>query len=238
MHSKALKHIKNYTVKSKGGPETELPIIIGIDLMQIDMGFKSYIADNNLEDYQYLGSITPGYNFDSINRVSLSANNQQYSKDFYTLAISISNIQGNSATEIESQLTSIENSAKFQNLSNIEKTMLIASSEVFLDSYNYWNNELQGSSGSQAVMTKGFFSGFFKVIKSDFHGAIGGALSGAAVIGGTTGAVIGAAVGAMSSSAIAALAIQKPTLLIRIPEESTFVHGIVIPKEWDEILIP
>ncbi|EEI92679.1 hypothetical protein HMPREF0765_1771 [Sphingobacterium spiritivorum ATCC 33300] len=247
MHSGGLKYIKNFSAKTKIRVESqashysniqsnETPNLQQADISAIYWGFHDYVSENNLQQYAFLGSSTPGFNFDNVSKISLSANNSAYSANFYILANQISNIEGNSLSEIETQINSIESSTTFQNLNQIEKTILLTSSEVFIDSYIHWSNEPQLNQIPQNIAARGWFGKFFKIVKSDFLGAVGGGLAGAA-FGGQVGAGIGAVLGAINCSAIAALAAENP-FIITIPEEFVVVNGITIPKQWDEIVVP
>lgn len=243
LHSKGLARIKENKLRTKGHDveapvdpvnpgDPVLPVTPEAIAVELSADIALFAEENDLAELAFMTNAVPGFNLDQLPTKSLSEDNLSYSQNFYILANQIIDLEGSSYQDLQSQIIGIESTTTFQNLTNEEKTILISASETLLDSYLYWSEELDSDN---VVPTKGFFGKLWSFVKSDARGAVSGAVLGTAYLGYPAGTVGGALVGGLSFSAFAyeMEAVSEP-----IPFAQTTVRGVLVPMEWDVVVLP
>ncbi|TYR37432.1 hypothetical protein FXV77_05355 [Sphingobacterium phlebotomi] len=244
LHSKGLARIKenklrtkSHDVEAPGEPvqpgDPVLPVATPEAIaVEVSADIALFAEENNLAELAFMTNAVPGFNLDQLPTKTLSEDNLSYSQNFYILANQIVDLEGSSYQDLQSQINAIESTTAFQNLTNEEKTILISASETLLDSYLYWSEELDSDN---LVPTKGPFSRLWRFVKSDARGAVSGAVIGTAYLGYPAGTVGGALVGGLAFSAFAS---ELATVNEDIPFAQTTVRGILVPSEWDVVVLP
>lgn len=266
LHSKGLKHtlvkyknsklftkIASNTAPNIGEPEPE-PVLIEQALNDAALDVNAFLTNNDLSQYSAYTDLFLERKTE-INTISLIEQNFKHSTDFYTLALQIINVSGETYAEVSQNIDAILMSTIFNNLSDTEQTILIVGAETYLDSFLFWSTSndwkdilaVHKSSSYNTKINKiaaswctacgswrdDLLNGVKRYAKADaiggVAGAIGGAAGGAAVgvfFGGPVGVAGGAAQGAVRGGVSGAVAASVGRALFDI-----FGSPVEVPVE-------
>lgn len=265
LHSKGLdffynKITLNHSLKSNDVSEIgEGNIHLNREYDLVKENVEDFFVENNLDSEHIKNLAVISDNFSLEKSKNLSDYGFEFSKEFYSIALQIINIEGNYLNKIKENQDKILTSASFKNLSNIEKDIILLGAETYIDSYEYWDNNANvwepevysfysADSKKHEILSKkkGFWNSVKKYAMADGKGAIaggiGGAVSGAVVgsIAGGVGALPGAGIGAVggaisggiSNSVLEALSLERP-----MEKDIKLDNGLFVPEMWNKFVL-
>lgn len=219
LHSKGLKYTLVKYKKSKqftkiasntspyiGEPMPE-PVLVEQAFDDAALDVNDFLTNNDLSQYSAYTDLFLDRKTE-ISTISLVEQNFKHSTDFYTLALQIINVSGETYEEVSQNIDAVLMSTIFNSLSDIEQTILIVGAETYLDSFLFWSTSndwkdilaVHKSSSYNTKINKiaaswctacgswrdGLLNGVKRYAKADAIGGVAGAIGGAA-----GGAVVG-----------------------------------------------
>ncbi|MBB2953813.1 hypothetical protein [Sphingobacterium sp. JUb56] len=277
LHSKGLdyffnkKGMQHDIIKRASSPtepwQPEPPVIGGGDPGEIPKVISDFLIEQGIPNTNEIRLVPELHSPDLVYKVP-SEYGYKFSREFYEVCISVTNIDPDNNNQAESLINIILSSQKFYNLNELEQTIIVAGAETYLDSYNYWSNRLLtqipigpsgiSSSGKKAWSWSDIKKTVGKYAGADAKGAVAGGIGGAVAgaIGGSFAAGVGAGPGALIGSMTGAVGtgitnsilvffddspppVGTPAPPIPMPTSEREIYpGLFVPKFWDSFIQP
>lgn len=186
--------------------------------------------------------------------IPLKNYNFKFSENFYIIANSILDVEGNSIESIKQNIDYILNSKDFIALNYIEKDIIYLGAETYIDSYIYWEKNMSKWDKKFNIKTEqspkdkttfGWWDRTKQYAKADGKGAVAGGIGGAiggAVVGafaGGVGAVPGAVAGGVGGAIGTGItnSILEAWGYVSIDDKYSNIGGVIVPDMWLNLTI-
>lgn len=265
LHSQGLRYVLENFIKkgdpmilkaSSGGgpvgpPDLDPPTGGGGDPEKINNAVMEFLLENDITPTNEI-YLFPNMHNDSLHYTVLSSTGNKFSRSFYEVCNSITNINPQNLTEAETQINQILASQKYLALTSLEQRIAGYGAETYLDSYAYWSSMLGdwNTAFNASIKRTGLLGTvpprkdinkiswdwnkikdkISKYTRADVKGGVAGGIGGAvtgAIVAGTASGGLAAPGGAASGAAVGALggAITNSVLVFLDDTDKTPTQG-------------